>query len=336
MNLLRSMPVLVSLWLMVPAAPARAAELDPAHLPADAKWVLHVDFEAISDTEVMKQVRENRPQVTQQIRKWFENQYGIDPREDLKGATAFSDTYASRTGTLILHAKYDQQKVKSDLQKKEGVKTTQWEDHTLYTVNVEKRMQKKLEEKLGKKVSADREDGKPPTVTLVLLDGDTVVAASSAERVQQAIKLLRGDAPSLKGRQSALTEKAPEGTFLYGAAVQLQQIDQHDGVFPVLSQHERIVWAVGGQGNEFFKELTLVAQSAEVAEQMEKVMHGLVAFQKVWAGDSQPLRQLTDSAKISRQGNTVRVEGRGEQRTVVAALRDVADRAQQVRQARRR
>ena len=65
-------------------AVAQAADLNPAHLPVDTEWVVHINQEALSELEVMEEIRDLYPQITNDIREWFENRYGIDPQDGLR------------------------------------------------------------------------------------------------------------------------------------------------------------------------------------------------------------------------------------------------------------
>lgn len=332
------MPALLALPLLVLTAPqfASASPLDPARVPAEAKWVIHVDLSALAETELAQRVREKRPQVVEGVRQWFQKRYGIDPREDLDSLTMFSETYESHTGTMILKAGYDRQKVQSDLEAKEGVETESWMDHTLYTINKEKMEAQKQQqgdpagrqpqEKGGPEKQDDR--WRDHAITLVLVDDQTVIFASSAERAKEGVELLKGNYPSLKGKRGTLLDELPEGAILYGAAIKLDSISQREGIFPILRQHERIVWAIGQQNGEVYDTLTLVAQSPQVAEQMKTMAEGFVAFCNVWAADNETLSKLVKATEVSIDDRTVHVEWRGETGDVVAALEEIRQRMQ--------
>lgn len=295
--------------LLIPSA-VSASPLDPARVPADAKWVIHLDLEAISGTTLAEQVRQKRAPMARYVRQWFQNRYGIDPREDLDALTMFSDTYESHTGTMILKAGYDRKKVRSELQNKPNVQTHAWQNHTLYTVLPE-----------------DQKPGKP--MVIVLLDDQTAIFASSAGRAKAAVKLVQGDSPSLEGKDSKLLKEHRAEAMVYGAAIDLKQIAQREGIFPILRQHEHIHLSVSEEDGKVLRKLTLVAQSDDVAEQMKTTLEGLVAFSKVWAADSENLKQMAEDAEIRIDGQVVKFEGRHDSETVLNALGEVRERIQQ-------
>lgn len=295
-------------WLAMLLGPSQAVAgpLDPAHLPEDAKWVVHVDFEQWHETVLAKKLEEKKPRMMKGARAWLKQEYGIEPKEDLFGMTMFSDTYKSHTGTVILFAKFDREKVVEKLEKEGDYEKTSWNDLTVYT-----------KEKHGKKAAT------------ILLDGDKTIVASSVDRAKAAVQLLKGEAKSMKGKDSPLIGNVPAGSVVYGAAVDLKSIAEHDGVFPILRQHEQVVYAVGNDGDEVFEQIELTAASEETAEAMQKVLEGFVALGCVWAADDEGLQKVMKDVKVSREGKLVASRYRGSTEDVSAALSEFGKRVEQ-------
>lgn len=304
---------------------ASAADLDPAKVSADAKWLIHVDFEQLLEGELAQQLRQRRPQMVEAIRTWFRDRYGIEPQEELRGVTMFSRSYHSYTGTVILQADYDADKVLSVLRKTDSLKTTEWNGRTLHTVTLAKHDHRRRRD--GATASEhDLSGGKQMTV--VMLD-DTLLLASSVENAQSTLKLLSGEAPSLQEGQSELLADASSDDVIYGAAIDLEEAGESNFPLPVLQQHERITWSIGNRDGRIYENALLVAQSTEVAQQMEQVLEGLIAYERLWAPDSQPLNKLLDAVELSRNGEQVTVDWEGDTETVIAALRDLKPRLEQ-------
>jgi|GEM_PF-1418425 len=335
---------------------AHAAPPTAAQLPQNAKWVIHIDLEAIAKTELAEAAREERPRMTHLMQRWFQAKFGINPQEDLDSLTLFSDSYDEHQGTMILRADYEIDKVRAALEQNPGVTKETWENVTLYTIQADHRQllraanghengqrqatpqrqpeaaqQAPAAEQPDRQANADadrREPSPDHSLTLVLVDGKSVVIASSPERAKRAVGLVRGDSPIL-AEDSPLLSEAQDGTLLYGAAIDLQQIQQRQGFFPVLAQHERIYWTIGGGEGQVKGSLILHAHTEEVAELMEQSLEGSVAFGKVWAADSENLRKLVDNREISREGKRVELTGHGDIETVRAAIGELRDRLQQ-------
>lgn len=314
--------VAAPMLMLLVSVPAWGAPLDASRLPQNAKWVVHVDLDAVTDTELAKQARQNRPAIVNQVRQWVQNQYGIDPREDLHSLTAFSDSYESHTGAMILHAEYDQNKVREELKNKENVKTASWGDHTLYTVHRKGLLQDANTSRPAS--NKPREE----TFTIILVDGETAVFASTPDRAKAVVKLLKGESPSLKEDSKLLADR-PEQVIAYGAAVDLNTIQQREGIYPVLRQMERIVWVLGEENGKVVDKLTVTAQSEEVAKQVKTALEGMIAFGKISAADSESLTKLAEGTDVKVDGKTVQRKWSGDNQVVLNALGDLSGRLQQ-------
>ncbi len=307
--------IFIALSIFTTAASSRsgAGTLDPAHVPADAKWVIHVDFESFSDSDFAKAARQQKPQMAKGVRDWIEKRYVIDPPEDLHSATAFSRDYRVHTGTVILHANYDKAKVEATLKHAMNHRTDQWEGHTLHTVTLSK------QEPGEGGPSGDEE------MTVVMLDSDTIIFGSSNANAKDAIKLLQGDAETLEGTDTPLITGAAKSAWMYGAAIDLQQLKDHPVSMPILSQHKQIVWSFGERDGQIYEQGDFLAASEQIAESTKKILDGIVAYESLWSEGSEPMKAVMKSVQVSREGNRSSLRWQGDSDTVVNALDDALD-----------
>ncbi len=301
-----------------------AAELDPHRVPADAKWLVHLDLEQILETKLAQRVREAQPELTRQIRGWMQERYGIDLPNDLHSATMFSRSYGSYTGTIILQADYDAEKVEADILKDEQVQTAQWEGYTLYTWGVAR-------QRPSSEPSETPNRAEEKQVTVVMVDDETVVFTSSMEDAQSTLQLLAGDGESLHGTDSFLLAGASERAMMHGAAIDLQEIAESDVPMPVLRQHDRIRWTIGERDGMVYEDAVLIAQSEEVSEQMEQFLEGMLALGHLWAADSEPLKELLDASEIARDGKTIEAHWEADGDQVLAGLEELQRRLGQAK-----
>jgi len=348
---------LMLICAVMPFNVASAKPLNPADLPSDAKWVIHIDFDVLSDTEFASHIREQRPEMTRQIRHWMQEQYGINPQQDLHGLTMFSDTYESHSGAVIVNASFNRSKVESEFASKKDVQKSQTQNHTFYTWDVTKNLDSAIYGDLRRKLDqtpttfttddrqtrervSDRpdrsrggsQDRKP--VTAVLVDRQTIVFAPTMERAKAVVRLLDGETESLEGIESRLTAGIPQDAFCYGAAIELSKIKQHDGIFPILKQHDHIRWAIGESQGQMFEKVTLVAQDEQVASQMKNAVEGLVSLINVWAADAEHLSKLyQQNLSIRQDGQHLMIDWQGDSHDVFAALQEVRERMVQWKRA---
>ncbi|HEX6960739.1 MAG TPA: hypothetical protein VF175_02650 [Lacipirellula sp.] len=133
---------------------AQADQLNPAYIPQDAKWVFHVDAEKLTSSAFAERFREKHAEKAKRARQWLKERYGIDPQDDLRSITLFSNEYAPHTGTVILTADYDAAKVKEILEGV-GASATDWEDRQVYTHTVPT---KKHDQKHAKGAKKDKKE----------------------------------------------------------------------------------------------------------------------------------------------------------------------------------
>jgi len=298
-----------------------AGPLNPEQVPADAKWLAHVDLAALDETKALKEVRGIWPQRTEKLRSWMQENYGIDPREDFESVTLYGTGYAKGDCVLILTADYSEDKVRSLIQSQQDVKKTEWRDHTIYTC---KAGDKKSDD--GQDSSAKNKgwgDGESKKVAWVLVDDDTIVYAKSPRGVKDAVETIEGHVASLEGKDSKLTSDLPHGAVAYAAAERLDSIP-HDGLmFPVLRQLEHGCYALGERDGKLFDELKLVARNEEVASQLKQVIDGYAALCKVSVSDSKPLSKMMDNVQVQQNGATVKASWNGDVDRFAQALRNL-------------
>ncbi len=313
------------------AGTSRAKQMDPAKIPQEAKWVVHIDHDALSETQLMKLVRDQQSEKINEIRAWMESKLGVDPKQELHSVTLFGESYDRHQGAGIVCAKFDRKKVEEQFSSKVDVKKTESQDCTFYTWDVEKNMMQE-HRKSGRAESNKEAAGKEgiyadTTVTAALADDTTMVFAPTLERAKAVAKLVKGDGQSLEGKDSKLVAKMPKDAFFYGSAIELDKINRSEGLFPVLRQHSFVMWSIGERDGKVFEELTLTANTEEVAEQMKNGVEGLVALGNVWAADSKAIKQLQENKpSIEREGNTVHAKWEGKSADVAAAIDEIKSR----------
>lgn len=303
----------------------KGADLNPAHVPMDAKWLLHIDQEGMADLETTEELRELYPQIAKGLRAWLRGRYGIDPQDGLRSLTMFSRDYQPHTGTVLLQTQYDDKKIRSLLHDYESLKKTAWKGHTLYTITLAKHHDKHRHDS-ATHAEHDKDGGKQMTV---FLGDELIVLASSIPNAKSVLRLLDGDANSLKGMKSPLLSQAPEGAVIYGAAIELGRLDQYPVLLPLLQQQEQCVYAFGHRAGKLFETLTLTAETEGVADKTSEVLEGLVAYEKLCAAGSEPLTELMRNVRLSHKGTELTVRWEGKSQLVVQAFGDLKARTDQ-------
>src|ERR1700758_2447871 len=85
--------------------PGQAAPLDPNTVAADAKWVLHIDFDALRESRVAQHAREElmKHDLAATVMGMIKEATGMDLDKDLHGATAYGTGFKPHAAVLIVY-----------------------------------------------------------------------------------------------------------------------------------------------------------------------------------------------------------------------------------------
>ena len=272
------------------ALAAVAAPVDPNKLPADAKWLIHIDIEEAQTTSVAQETGgESR---VQKALGWIQERYGIDVGSDMRGATIFGTSYEPHTGVAVLNTDYSEDKVVGVMQGEPDYKTTSQGDDTLHSWTV----------------TAPAGQGPPQKLTMyaVLRDGQ-IVMGRSEEEITKALQALDGEGATLAGSDSPLVKDLPRGTFFRGAAVELGKLRERPG-FRVLPHLERMTVNVGDREGEYFLDSKLIAEDAETAEQVKNMIEGFRDALALQKEENSELAELAEALNVSSEKETVTLQ----------------------------
>jgi hypothetical protein len=116
-------------------APLAAAPLDLAAVPADAKWLMHFDMDAARDSVVVTRAWDRmlkmHPHADGMV-DMVARMTGMDPRKDVRDATAYGLDTDKRNGVLIVRAKVNREFLTRMVEKAADHKTMKHGDYTLH------------------------------------------------------------------------------------------------------------------------------------------------------------------------------------------------------------
>ena len=315
------------------AAPAAAGPPDPAHVPADAKWVTHFDFDQLRDSKLLDALHAKQPAKCREIREDVENEFGFTAWDELRHVTLFATAYDADSVVAVAEADLPRNAVAAELKKKPAAETVRWRGHTLYTWEEPMKQGDEFGDDDDRQYGDRDGDGTPRTKTIAaaLIEDGPAVFAKSLDRLKAAVDTIDGEGDSLDGKNSELLADVPDGASVYGAAVELGSIAQRDGVFPILRQHEKICYAIGHRDGKVFETVELVARDAGTAGRMQQFLKGLTALKEVYAADDPALSRLYDEVEVTRDGATLTAEFEADLDVVLGGLGAIADRMNRAR-----
>lgn len=280
--------LLLSILLLTSATPSavRAAGLDASRLPEDAKWVIHLDLDAVREAGLFATVENHWPpaKLVRAKLQQVKDQIGIDPTRDIASVTAYDNRYVENSGVVMIEVKdLDSKRLIEELKRKQpNHQVSMHEGHTIYSWTMN--------------------PGQPNAhVVSGAICGNTVLLSRDLDQVRRAIDQFDGRGMRLP-QDSPLAAETPAGTVILARAVDMA--DQ-ETLFrsSVLREAHMLAVAVGMDGGDVFVSASMEAAEPRIAAECRDVVQGfrgLVSLQFV--DDERALRVIG--------GLTVDVSGR--------------------------
>lgn len=263
------------------ASVGHAAPLDVDSLPADTKWVVHVDVDALGESVVVQKyfTQWMKQGGKEQVAKVYAKT-GVDVRDELHSLTLFNVGYEEKAGVLVVRADMDRDLLVSKAKEAPDSKLATYGDHKLYSWT-----------------------DKDKKVTGAFFTDEVLVFGSSIDLVKGALDALSGKAPGLEAPGEA---RIPEGTILVGSAWGLSDAEWPEKV-KLPQGTEQISIVVGEHEGTSFMGGEVVA-TTETAGQVKEVLEGVRAMGMLQVKQAPKARKLLESMTIKRSGKKVQIE----------------------------
>ncbi len=294
---------LLALPLLALAAADAAAAYNPAVVAADARWVVHADFDRLRASELGKElvaaIEKSQAEATG-------GTIGLDIPRVLKtvGAlTAYGTNLekdpAAIDGVLVAQGTAELRKIaesvllQGTLAEPKVFAEAAGYPFPVYSIS-----------------DAKAAPGAKSHVLVAFPPEPVVLVSKSKERLLQAHAVIRGAAPSLaKAADSALGRLTAKtgNAYLFAATVV-----PTDAFFGPNAPQTRMLQlagsgslALGERGSDTFARAELVASSAANAEKLMKILQGMTAMLSLAETTDKQLAEFLNSTAVSRTGDTV-------------------------------
>ncbi len=278
----------------------RAGTLDPGTVAADAKWLVHLDFDALRESKVAQHSREailTRPRVKEILAK-VQEATGMELEKDLHGLTAYGNGFKPRSGVVIAYAHIDPDKLVALMKTRPDFKTTTDDDLELYSW------------------TEGNGDRKHEVVVAFPKKDRVAVIAGSAEQVKRAIAVLRSGGLT---NSSPLVGDAPQGTILRASVMGVG-----DAELPVkidmLKKIDRISLAAGENDGTDFDHIRVTTTDDDTAKQLKSIADGIKAMIDLRLDKEPDLKKTVDATKIAQSDKTVSIDWSGSADSVIQMM----------------
>jgi Spy/CpxP family protein refolding chaperone len=270
-------------------ASARAEPLDPAQVSAEAKWLAHLDVDAMRASTVVqrawKKGLETCPGAQADLDK-LRAKIGLEISKDVHGLTAYGMEPGKHTGVLIIHAKFDQKFLLDKAEKAPDHKVTKFESYDLHSWTA-------------------KHHGHSRTVWGAFYKPDCLVFASGVDELKGALDVLEGKLPGaddspLKGDIKPGTTFLLRATGLSEAAAECKcQVAKYIRAVRV---------STGENEGESFFSARVLTTSEERAGNLGDVVEGFKALAAWHVGDDARAKKLVDALHITTKGKALNIK----------------------------
>jgi hypothetical protein len=279
----------------------RAGAIDPGSVAADAKWLVHIDFDALRESKVAQHAREEilkRPRVKEILAK-VQEASGMDLQKDLHGVTAYGNGFKPHSGVVIAYAHIDRDKLVALMKTRPDFKSTTDDDLELYSWT-----------------EGNGERKHDVVVAFPKMDRVAVIAGS-AEQVKRATLVLRGGGGL--NSSSPLLGDAPQGTILRVAVTGLGEADLPVKI-DMLKKIDRVSLAAGEKDGTDFDHIRVTTTDAETAKQLKSIADGVKSMIDLRLGNEPDLKKTVDATKIEQTDKTVSIDWSGSSDSVIQMM----------------
>ena len=309
------------------AAPTHAG-VNAAIVPADARWLIYADLNALRQSTVGKELLPlaEKAQITTPA-----GTIGMDWQKLLATVgtvtaygTNLSPDPKDIDGTLLVQGSPDLRKIAESLLIQANLANpkdvTELTDLPFPAYSLKDSKAKAAKEtKPAAVAAAEVKEAKPkksaePVEIIIAFPPEPVVIVSKAKpQILKAYDVFRGRAASL-----AKADKSPLAKFLHGAdnvylfgasAVPTDKFFKDDGPQArILQMASAGSTTVGERGPDLFLHAELVASSSQAADKTMKILQGLTAMMSLAETNDKALTDFINSATVNRTGDVVTLD----------------------------
>ena len=264
----------------------QAAKVDKTNISKDAKFVVHVDLDAVRASKIgatiLKKMRqeEGREKLDALVEI-----IGFDPLTAIQGAT-MSGNGEEDNGILVVRHKADSNKLLAFMKLDEHYRKTEHGKHEIHG-------------------AGGRDDVERGYVSFV--NGTTSVLAPSRELAGRGIDLVngKGAAEQVSPSLERISKEAKNAFLIAHADIEsLKELIDDDNVRQMLKQAAVVM---GESDEKLILSLAVDAYDADSAQQMEAMVNGLIGFARLNQEENPAIKDILKGLKVTRAGVTVSI-----------------------------
>lgn len=290
--------------LTVLAGTAVAGPLDRRTVPADSRWVVHVDVEAVAASKVGAAVRDKNPEKHAEGLRKLREELHLDPFKDILGVTIFGKTENEDDAVIVLTGtEAVEQAVLGQMAGNPDVAKITEQGYTIVTWK-------------------EGDESHHAHVRNGPVQGQRVlVIANGLDALVDAVRSIDGKSPTLASPNAGpLDPKPSPGSFVYvdvpevgkfiAGEVGEKQAGNPNDPAALISKIGGMRIDIGESAENIFITADLATDTAQTASDMMQSVMGLMAMARLVSGEDEQLReavQLLQTVRVSTAASTLKL-----------------------------
>jgi len=252
-----------------------------AVVPAEAQWALFVDVQKLTASSMFKTlVGEGELAKIQSKSDKVFTKLRIDPMKDLKGVTVFGLGKEDEEAVVALSGKFDKAYLIGLIKAETTHQEIPFGKHTIYKWD-------------------DDEFG-------VFAADDLILLGENDKAIRAALETLEGrKRDAVPPLLSGVMKESPNALMVFGVKNVPGLIGEHDSPV-ILSKMKGAEGSLSESGENLKIDLSILAESAQVAKDVEQAIRGLMAIANLQLKESE-LQAFAEAVQIAVEGENVRI-----------------------------
>ena len=293
---------------------AIAGPLQPDRVPADARWLLHVDVEALVDSSVGGDILANAEMFDLELDE-IEEELGLDPKEDFYSVTIYGEGDPDDEEDLVVMLETSPRvdDVLDALSNEDAYREIEANGYTLH------RWDDEFYAWIGRADERNRR---------------LVVMAGRKLNVIDALRVRDGKRKSLADgagddSHSVMGDHPKAGSLVFAFARGMPWLEDDDDPASVIARRsDRMLIDLREKGETATLHAAIAAKTEEDADNIRDVIQGVVALGRILSNSDSELDELNtllNNVRVTSEGNEIRLKISGTADTLAMNLYELME-----------
>ena len=301
--------ILAVIMLSAVGADALGGQLLKSQVASGANWVVHLNFDRLLKSELGGLVRaELAKEGLEEQLQGFKTMFSFSPLDDIRDVTIYGNGDDREKAVALFEGSFDAEKLITLVRMNPGYKEIKRGDAIVHSW-----------------VDENKKDPNGPEQRMYgsIYRGNTAVIGAAVDVVAQAMDVLKGSAPNAASagvfKQDIL---GAEGAFFQVAANSINELANRQNDAAMLEKTDQLGGAIGEDDGKFYINLSLRAESREIALNVKKMLEGIIAFLTLAGSENPSLAELAKKLDLSVVDRTITVYFESTPQSVFAFLKE--------------